>query len=329
MHRATFVPANDKMEYFKLMSDHTIPCVGLGTWKSGSQARYSVESAIVEAGYRHIDTAWAYDIEEAVGDGIKAAIHAGVERTDLFVTSKLWCTDLTPERVRPTFENTLKKLQLDYLDLYLIHWPFRLKEGASMPPKAGDVLEFDMKGVWREMERLVADGLVRDIGISNFTVAKLTKLVTLALVKPSVCQMEMHPGWRNEKMLNACREHGIHATAYSPLGSGGKIDLLNDPVVVKVAKKLKKTPAQILVRWALQRGTSVIPKSSNPDRIKENIQVFGWEIPQEDFDSLSAFKEQKRIIDGENLFVNKTEGPFKSVEELWDFEDIPPLKIAP
>ncbi|KAL2900044.1 Aldose reductase [Bienertia sinuspersici] len=238
----------------------------------------------MQAGYRRIDTAWEHGIEKEIGDGIKAAIHAGIERSNIFVTSKLWCTDLTPERVRPALENTLKQLQLDYLDLYLIHWPFLLRECASRPPKAGDVLEFDMKGVWREMEMLVANGLV-----------------------------EMHPGWRNPKMLNACWEHGIHVTAYLPLDSGGKRDMTKDPVVMKVGKKLKKTPAQVLVRWAIQRGTS----------------VFGWEIPEEDIDALSSIKEQKRIIDGEELFVNKKDGPIKSVEELWDFEDDPPLHFAP
>lgn len=140
-------------------------------------------------------------------------MQAGIERGDIFVTSKLWCTELSPERVRPALMNTLQELKLDFLDLYLIHWPFCLKEGASRPPKAGDVLNFDMEGVWREMEKLVKENLVRDIGVCNFTLSKLNKLLSFAQTMPSVCQMEMHPGWRNDKMLEACKKNGIHVTA--------------------------------------------------------------------------------------------------------------------
>ncbi|KAL7194951.1 hypothetical protein ACSBR1_035208 [Camellia fascicularis] len=180
----------------------------------------------------------------------------------------------------------------------MIHWPFRLKDGASRPPKAGDVLDSDMEGVWREMEKLVKDQLVRDIGVCNFTMMKLNKLLGIAQTMPSVCQ------------------------AYSPLGSQeGGHDLIHHPTVERVAKKLNRTPGQVLVRWAIQRGTSVIPKSSHSDRIKENINVFSWEIPEQDFQVLCSIPEQKRVLDGENQFVNKNDGPFKSVADLWDHED--------
>jgi alcohol dehydrogenase (NADP+) len=256
-----------------------------------------------------------------VGRGIKRAIHAGIERKHLFVTSKIWCTDLVPERVGPVFLRTLEELQLECLDLYLIHWPFRLRDGATRPPKADDVLELDLQGVWREMERLVEENFVRDIGICNFTLNKLDKLLSFAKIKPSVCQMEMHPGWRNDKMLEACKKNGIHVTAYSPLGSqeGGR-DLVHDPVVDRVAKKLNKSPGQVLVKWALQRGTSTIPKSNKPERINENVHVFQWEIPQEDFQALSTIHDQKRVLDGSDLFVNPN-GPFRSVADVWDHED--------
>ncbi|OMO97672.1 Aldo/keto reductase [Corchorus olitorius] len=279
MAQATFTAEGEKAECFKLLSGHTIPAVGLGTWRSSSQAYNSVLTALLE-----------------VGRAVKAAIHTGLERRDIFITSKLWCTELCPERVGPALNNTLKELQLEYLDLYLIHWPFRLADGASRPPKAGDVLDFDMEGVWREMEKLVKQNLVRDIGVCNFTLKKLNKLLGFAQIMPSVCQMEMHPGWRNDKMLEACRKNGIHVTAYSPLGSSeGGIDLIHDQMVERIAKKLNKTPAQVLVKWGLQRGTSVIPKSSNPHRIKENIKVFEWQLPEDDFQALSSIPDQANI----------------------------------
>ncbi|XP_072996861.1 aldose reductase [Typha latifolia] len=321
MAQATRAPREEgQQHYYKLLSGHTIPSVGLGTWRSGSLASESVHTAITQAGYRHIDTAAEYGVQKEVGEGLKAAMESGIERKDLFITSKLWCADLSPDRVRGALRSTLNELQLNYLDLYLIHWPFHLKDDAKRPPEPGEVLDFDMEGVWREMEKLVKDGLVKNIGVCNFTVTKLNRLIRWAQTLPSVCQMEMHPGWRNDKMLEACKNNGIHVTAYSPLGSSER-NLIHDPIVTKIANKLNKSPGQVLIKWALQRGTSCIPKSTHQERIMENMQVFGWLIPEEDFKSLSSIKDQRRVLDGETLFVNKSHGPFRSAAELWDNED--------
>ncbi|KAL0375403.1 UNVERIFIED_CONTAM: Aldose reductase [Sesamum radiatum] len=273
MAQAALTPHGEMVETFRLLSGHLMPAVGLGTWKTESP-RDSVSNALVQAGYRHVDTAAQYGVQKE------------------------------------------------------IHWPFRLRDGASRPPKAGDVLDFDMEGVWREMEKLVKENLIRDIGVCNFTVKKLNKLLSFAEIKPSVCQMEMHPGWRNDKMLEACKKNGIHVTAYSPLGSQDQgRDLIHDPMVQRVAMKLNKSPGQVLVRWALQRGTSTIPKSNHHERIRENIHVFEWEIPEQDFQALCTISDQKsyvvqkRVLDGEELFVNKTDGPFRSTADVWDHED--------
>ncbi|XP_042051557.1 aldose reductase-like [Salvia splendens] len=250
MAQATFNRDGEKMETFRLVSGHLFPAFGLDTWKSQS-SRHSVQTALLQAGCRHVETAAQYGVQ--------------IE----------------------------------------IHWPFRLREGASKPPRGDDVLE-----LWREM---VVEGFVRDIGVCNFTLEKLDKLLSFAKIKPSVCEMEMQPGWRNDKMLEACKKNSIHVTAYSPM------EAEHDPVVDRLAKKLNKSPEQVLAKWAIQRGTStIIPKS---DTIHENLHVFQWEIPSEDFQSLSTIHHQKRVLDGEDLFVNKTEGPLRSIADVWDHED--------
>ncbi|CAK9863756.1 unnamed protein product [Sphagnum jensenii] len=305
---------------FKLPTGHHIPALGLGTWKSEpNKCREAVYAAVVEAGYRHIDCADKYGNQEEVGEALKAAMETGIARQDLFVTSKLWCADLDPMKVKQALEKTLHELQLEYLDLYLIHWPVHTTVDASRPPSKDQVLPLDLNSVWREMEKLVEEKLVRDIGVCNFTVPKLEVLLKTTTIKPAVNQVEMHPGWRNDKILDFCKRHHIHVTAYSPLGSQAT-DELHDPTVTQIAEKIRKTPGQVLIRWAIQRGVSAIPKSSSPHRIKENMQVFDWKLAAENFETLSSFQNQKRVQDGYILFVNPEEGPLRSLEEFWDGE---------
>ncbi|KAI6698557.1 hypothetical protein NL676_018676 [Syzygium grande] len=239
MAQATLPATVDlKSQSFEPSSSHAIPAVGLGTWKSGSGA-----SPRRPRHHRRGHNFCRSSSTHPAGHGLQSAMQAGVDRKDLFITSKLWCTELSPDRVRPASNNTLQELQLDYLDLYL--------DGSSRPPEASEVLDFDMEGVWREIEKLVKDNLVRDMGVRNFTLKKLNKLLEFTETMPSVCQMEMHQGWRNDKMLEFCKKNSIHVTAYSPLGSseGGR-DLIHDKTVEKIARKLNKSLGQVLVKWA-------------------------------------------------------------------------------
>lgn len=233
--------------------------------------------AAVRAGYRHIDCASIYQNEHEVGQALAEVLSEGVvSRQQLFITSKLWNTDHAPDRVAAACRKTLADLRLSYLDLYLIHWPVTPTPGPELVPDIGTT--------WVAMEALVREGLVRSIGVSNFSATKLQRLLLCParVVAPAVNQVEVHPYFRNDALIAWCRGHGIHVTAYSPLGSpdSGAIfkrkfspSLMQDPVVVDVASKMEKSPAQVLVRWALQHGTSVLPKSSNPQRIKANLQV--------------------------------------------------------
>ncbi|KAI9495456.1 NADP-dependent oxidoreductase domain-containing protein [Zychaea mexicana] len=279
---------------FKLNTGATIPCVGLGTWQSKPNEVYEAVLTAIKTGYRHIDTAFVYQNEKEVGQAIK---DSGVPREQLFVTTKLWNTSHRPDLVAKALETSLANLQMDYLDLYLMHWPVSFAESKDIVPKdeSGNILfdDTDFTETYAVMEKL--DGKkVRAIGVSNFSVRNLKKLLNTAKVVPAVNQVELHPFLAQKALVDFCAERGIHMTAYSPLGSTDS-PLMKDSTVAEIAKKYDATPARILLSWGVQRGTSVIPKSVTASRIVENFKDVVLE--QADFDKLNSLvTESKRLI---------------------------------
>jgi 2,5-diketo-D-gluconate reductase A len=252
-----------------------MPQLGFGVFQVGNdEARAAVTTAL-EAGYRSIDTAALYGNEQGVGIAVRAS---GIPREELFVTTKLWNADQGAGRVRPAFERSLDKLGLDYLDLYLIHWPV---------PSQDLFVE-----TWKTFEQLYADGRVRAIGVSNFTPPQLTRLLDETEVAPAVNQVELHPGFQQPALRAFHREHGIATEAWSPLGQGAA---LTHPVITRLAEQHEKTPAQVVLRWHLDLGNVVIPKSVTPVRIRENLSVFDFALAAEDARQIAGLESGQRI----------------------------------
>ncbi|MBU3812039.1 MAG: aldo/keto reductase [Candidatus Niameybacter stercoravium] len=260
---------------YTLANDVQIPCIGFGTWQTpnGETAINSVKAAL-KAGYRHIDTAACYGNEASVGQAIK---ESGVPREEIFVTSKVWNTERGYEKTLAAFETTMAKLDLDYVDLYLIHWPAAANQFENWK-------EINAQ-TWRALEELYIEGKVKAIGVSNFLPHHLEALLEGVKVVPMVNQIEYHPGFMQAESVDFCRAHNILVEAWSPLGTG---NVLNNKTLIMMAQKYSKTVAQICIRWVLQHGLLPLPKSITESRVIENTEVFDFEIKEEDMAIIDA-----------------------------------------
>ncbi|KAM7264539.1 hypothetical protein ACFE04_002222 [Oxalis oulophora] len=291
-----------------LNSGYTMPSIGLGVWRMEKSEIRDVIINSIKLGYRHFDCAADYKNESQVGEALAEAINTGlVNRADLFITTKLWNSD--HGHVEAACKDSLTKLQLDYLDLYLVHFPVATRHtgvGTTDSALADDgVLDIDttisLETTWHAMEDLVSKDLVRSIGISNYDIFLTRDCLAYSKVKPAVNQIETHPYFQRESLVKFCQKHNICVTAHTPLGGAtanaewfGTVSCLDDPVFQGLAEKYKKTAAQIVLRWGLQRNTVVIPKSSKLERLKENIDIDDFELSAEDMDLIRSMDRKYR-----------------------------------
>uniref|UniRef100_A0A182WDU2 NADP-dependent oxidoreductase domain-containing protein n=1 Tax=Anopheles minimus TaxID=112268 RepID=A0A182WDU2_9DIPT len=293
-----------------------MPVLGLGTYMATEEEGVAAVKMAIDEGYRHIDTAYFYQNENQVGQAVRAKIAEGViKREDVFIVTKVWNTFHAPEHVEQACQRSLDNLGLDYIDLYLIHWPMGWKFAGWT---ADDLLRMNADGksidsdvdyldTWKAMEKLAKSGKVKSIGVSNFNSEQLTRLLANCEIKPVTNQIEVNPGINQRKMIEFCRKHDIVVTAYSPLGRPNMDDpvvgnagipkhALDDPRVVAIGKKYGKSPGQIVLRYLIELGTLPIPKSSKLERIRQNIDIFDFKLTEEEIKVMDQFNTGCRTV---------------------------------
>src|ERR1700739_2684518 len=276
-----------------------MPALGFGTLIPDAAVTISATKDALQAGFRHFDCAERYGNEREVGNALEAGLAAlGIARGDIFVTTQLWNSNHRPERVEPALEASLDRLGLRYLDLYLIHTPFAFQPGDNQDPRDqnGNVLydrDVTLLDTWKAMESLVDHGKCRAIGLSDITLDTLQPLYESARIKPAAVQVESHPYLPETELLEFCKIRGIVFLAFAPLGHGMKPGLLGDPVISAVAARVGKTPAQVLLAWAVQRGTAVLTTPTTADRAQENFDIA--RLPQDAFDEINRIQTRQRL----------------------------------
>ena len=276
-----------------------MPALGFGTLIADASETRSATKGALDVGFRHLDCAERYRNEEQVGEAIRESIRGGsFARGDLFVTTKLWNSNHRPERVKPAFEASRARLQLDYVDAYLMHTPFAFQPGDNQDPRDanGNVIYDDgvtLMDTWRAMESLLDSGKLKAIGLSDVSLEQVQEVVESATVKPAVVQVESHPYLPQTELLDFCNRNGIVMLAFAPLGHGMKPGVLEDPVVVAIAKRVNQTPAQVLLAWAVQRGTAVLTTPKTPARANENFNIST--LPEDAIGEINAIQTRQRF----------------------------------